>query len=157
MVRIQVCKSKDLGFIMALWCTLNKLLFLYAPFSQNKDRQIINTYLIRECYIEYTIISTSFDTNLMISSVQFSLCCVWLFATPWTAAHQASLSITCSNAQIHVHWVSDVIQPSHPLSSPLPPAFNISQHQGLFQWVSSSNQVAKVLELQLQHQSLQDW
>ena len=58
-------------------------------------------------------------------------------------------------AQIHVHWVSDAIQPSHPLSSPSPPAFHLSQHQGLFQWVSSSYQVADVLELQLQHQSFQ--
>ena len=55
-------------------------------------------------------------------------------------------------AQIHVHWVGDAIQPSHPLSSPFPPAFNLSQHQGLSQWVSSSNQVAKVLEYQPQHQ-----
>ena len=54
-----------------------------------------------------------------------------------------------------VHWVGDVIQPSHPLLPPAPPAFNISQHQGLFQWVSSSHQVAKALELQLQHQSFQ--
>ena len=57
--------------------------------------------------------------------------------------------------QTHVHWVGDAIQPSHPLSSPSPPAFNLSQPQGLFQWVSSSHQVAKVLEFQLQHQSLQ--
>ena len=49
----------------------------------------------------------------------------------------------------------DAIQPSHPLSSPSPPAFNLSQHQGIFQWVSSSHQVAKVLELQLQYQSFQ--
>ena len=56
-------------------------------------------------------------------------------------------------AQTHVHWVGDTIQPSHPLSSPSPPAFNLSQHQGLFQWVSSLHQVAKVLEFQLQHQS----
>ena len=49
----------------------------------------------------------------------------------------------------------DAIQPSHPLSPPSPPAFNLSQHQGLFQWVSSLHQVAKVLELQLQHQSFQ--
>ena len=49
-------------------------------------------------------------------------------------------------AQTHVHWVSDVIQPSHSLSSPSPPAFNLAQHQGLFQWVSYLNQVAKVLE-----------
>ena len=57
--------------------------------------------------------------------------------------------------QTHVHWVGDAIQPSHPLSSPSPLAFNLSQHQGLFKWVSSSHQVAKVLELQLQHQSFQ--
>ena len=57
--------------------------------------------------------------------------------------------------QTHIHRISDAIQPSHPLSSPSPPAFNLSQHQGLFQWVSSSHQVAKVLEFQLQHQSFQ--
>ena len=58
-------------------------------------------------------------------------------------------------AQTHVHRVSDAIQPSHRLLSPSPPIFNLSQHQGLFQWVSSSYQVAKVLEFQLQHQSFQ--
>ena len=55
--------------------------------------------------------------------------------------------------QTHVHWVGDAIQPSHPLSSPSPPAPNPSQHQGLFQWVNSSHEVSKVLEFQLQHQS----
>ena len=58
-------------------------------------------------------------------------------------------------AQTHVHWISDAIQTSHPRSSLSPPAFNLSQHQGLFKWVSSSHQVDKVLELQLQHQSFQ--
>ena len=58
-------------------------------------------------------------------------------------------------AQTHVHWVDDAIQPSYPLSPPSPPAFNLSQNQGLFQWVSSSCQVAKVLKLQLRHQSFQ--
>ena len=57
--------------------------------------------------------------------------------------------------QTHVHWVSDATQPSHPLSSPSPPTFNLSQHQGLFRWVSSSHQVAKVLEFHLQYQSFQ--
>ena len=56
-------------------------------------------------------------------------------------------------AQTHIHWVSDAIQPSHPLSSPSPPAFNLAQHQGPFQWVGSLHQVAKVLEFHLQHQS----
>ena len=61
--------------------------------------------------------------------------------------------------QTHVHWVSDAIQSSHPLFSPCLPAFNLSQHQGLFKWVSSLHQVAKVLanvlEFQFQHQSFQ--
>ena len=83
-------------------------------------------------------------------SVQ-SLSRIRLFATPWTAAHQASLSHHqyAELAQIHVPQVSDAIQPSHPLSSPSPSAFNLSQHQGLFQGVSSSHQVNKVLEFQL--------
>ena len=58
-------------------------------------------------------------------------------------------------AQTHVLRVGDAIKPSHPLSSPSPPVFNLSQHQGLFQGVSSSHQVAKGLEFQLQHQSFQ--
>ena len=58
-------------------------------------------------------------------------------------------------AQTHVHRVSDAIQPSHPLSSPSLPTFNLFQHRGLFQGVSSLHQVAKVLEFQLQHQSFQ--
>ena len=77
-------------------------------------------------------------------------------ATPWTAACRVSPSFTISQSlftQTHIHWVCDAIQPSHPLSSPSLPGLNLSQQQGLFQWVSSSHQVAKVLELQLQHQS----
>ena len=57
------------------------------------------------------------------------------------------------STQTHVHRIGGAIQPSHPLSSPSPPALSLSQHQGLFQWVSSSHQAAKVLEFQLQHQS----
>ena len=59
------------------------------------------------------------------------------------------------STQTHIHLVSDIIQPSHPLLPPSPPAFNLSQHQGLFQWVSSSFQVAKILKLQLQDQFFQ--
>ena len=58
-------------------------------------------------------------------------------------------------SQTHVHWVGDVVQPSHPLSSPSPPALNLYQHQGLIQWVSSWHQGAKVSELWLQHQPFQ--
>ena len=57
--------------------------------------------------------------------------------------------------QTKVYWVNDAIQSSHPLSSPSPHALSLSQHMGLFQWVSSSYQVAKVLKLQFQHQSFQ--
>ena len=69
-------------------------------------------------------------------------------STPGLPVHQQFPEST----QTHVHWVGDAIQLSHPLSSPSPPTLNLSQHQGLFQWVSSP-QVAKVLEFQLQHQS----
>ena len=87
------------------------------------------------------------------SSVQ-SLNHVPLSASPWTAACQASCSSpTPRITQIHIHWVSDAIQPSHPLLSPFLPTFNLSQHQGIFKWVSSSHQVAKGLEFQ--HQSFQ--
>ena len=89
------------------------------------------------------------------SSVQL-LSCIQLFETPWTAERQASLSIINSKfTQTHVHWVSDAIQPSHPLSSPSVPAFNLSEHQGMFKWVSSLHEVATVLELQLKLQSFQ--
>ena len=71
--------------------------------------------------------------------------------TPGLPVHHQLLEFT----QTHVYWVVDAIQPSHPLSFPSVPTFKLSQHQGLFKWVSSSYQVAKVLELQLQHQSFQ--
>ena len=70
---------------------------------------------------------------------------------PGLPVHHQLLEFTLT----HVHWVSDAIKPSHPLSSPSPPAPNPSQHQSLFQWVNSSHEVAKVLELQLQRQSFQ--
>ena len=65
------------------------------------------------------------------------------------------LGIHIEETQTHGHWVSDAIQPSHPLSSPSPPALNLFQHQSRFKRVSSLHQVAKVLEFQLQHQSYQ--
>ena len=73
-----------------------------------------------------------------------SLSQVWLFVTPWAAACQASLSFTLSWSLLKLMSI-DAIQSSYPLSSTSPPAFNLSQHQSLFQWVSSSHQVAKVL------------
>ena len=91
------------------------------------------------------------------ASVQFSYSivsdCLWPTdcSMPGLLVHHQLPEFT----QTHVHWVSDAIQPSYPLSSPSPLTFNLSQQQGLFKWVSSSHQVAKVLEFQLQHQSFQ--
>ena len=72
-------------------------------------------------------------------------------STPGFRVHHQLSELT----QTHVHWVSDAIQPPHSLSCPFPPAFNNSQHQSLFKWVSSLYHVAKLLEFQLQHQSFQ--
>ena len=104
--------------------------------------------------IQVYILATITIMIWIISSVQ-SLRHVQLFETPWIAAHQASLSITNSQSLLtHVHQVGDAIQPFHSLSSPCSSP-KPSQHQGLFQWVNSLHEVVKVLEFQLQHQSLQ--
>ena len=80
-----------------------------------------------------------------------TLCDPMNCSTPGLPVHHQLPEFT----QTHVHRVGDAIQPCHPLSSPSPPDFNFSQHQGLFQWVRSSHQVAKVLDFELQHQSFQ--
>ena len=92
-----------------------------------------------------------------ISSVQFSCSVVSDSLRPHEPKHTVKPPVhhqLLESTQTHVHCVSNAIQPSHPLSSPSASAFSLSQHQGLFQWVSSSNQGAKVLKLQL-HQSFQ--
>ena len=80
-----------------------------------------------------------------------TLCDPMSRSTPGLSVHPQLPEFT----QTHAHRVGDTIQPSHPLSSPSPPSPNPSQHQGLFQWVNSLHEVAKVLEFQLQHQSFQ--
>ena len=97
----------------------------------------------------------------MYHSVQFSsvaqlcptLCDLMDCSTPGFPVHHQHPEL----AQTHVHPVGDAIQPSHPLLSPSSPAFNLSQRQGHSQWVSSSHQMAKVLEFQLQHQSFNEY
>ena len=97
------------------------------------------------------------SNHLIVCRLQFSsvtqscltLCSPMDCSPPGFPVHHQCLE----SPQTHVHQVSDAIQPSHPLSSPSPPALNLSQHQGLFKWVSSLHQVAQVLELQ--HQSFQ--
>ena len=93
-------------------------------------------------------------SHFQFSSVAWScptLCDPMDCSTPVLLVHQQLPVFT----QTHVHWVSDAIQPSHPLLSPSPPTFNLSQHQGLFRWIISLHQVAKLLECQFQHQSFQ--
>ena len=98
--------------------------------------------------------SGSFQMSQLFASVQFSsvaqlcltLCDPMDCSTPGLDVRHQLPEFT----QTNVHWVSDAIQPAHPLSSPSHPAFSLSQHQGLFKWVSSSDQVVKVLEFQVQ-------
>ena len=101
--------------------------------SANLEGLCLRGSFLQDCT---TWVSTTSD---QIRSDQ-SLSRVWLLATPWIAARQASLSITNSRSslRLHVHRVSDAIQPPHPLSSPSPPAPNPSQHQSLLQWVNSA-------------------
>ena len=80
-----------------------------------------------------------------------TLCDPMNHSTPGLPVHHQLLEFT----QTHVHWVSNAVQPSHPLSSPSPPAPKPSQNQILFQWVNSSHEVAKVLEFQHYHHSFQ--
>ena len=107
-------------------------------------------------YLALGLVPSKLWTNV---SVQFSsvtqscptLCDPMNHSTPGLPIHHHLPEFT----QIHVHQVSEAIQPSHPLSSPSPPAPNPSQHQSLFQWVNSSHEVVKVLQFQLHHHSLQ--
>ena len=109
----------------------------------------VNIYLQDSDIISFGFINP--EVGLLDDSVQSLSCDPMNWSTPGSPVHHQFLKL----AQTHVHWVGDAIQPSHPLSSPSLPAFDLSQHQGLSQWVSSSHQVAKILEFQLQHHSLQ--
>ena len=109
--------------------------------SPNRASYLTIYIYIYTCITQFSSIAQSCPT----------LCNPVDWSKPGFPVHHQLLELT----QTHVYLVNDAIQPSHPLLSPSPPAFNLSQHQGLFQWVSSSHQVAKVLELQLQHQSSQ--
>ena len=103
-------------------------------------------YRYIKAYEEITIAYIQFSS---VAQSCLTLCDPMNRSTPGLPVHHHLSEFT----QTHVHRVHDAIQPSHPLSSPSPPAPNPSQHQGLFQWVNSSHEVAKILEFQLQHQS----
>ena len=100
---------------------------------------------------------SSTTSQQLLSLLLFSLLShIWL-CYPMDCSMPDSPVLRCllKSAQARVHWVDDAIQPSHPLPSPSPSAFSLSQHQGLFQWVSFSYQGVKILELLLQHESFQ--
>ena len=114
----------------------------------------INIYTYIDIYIHIHVcvcVCVSILSSVQFSSVTQScptLCDPMNCSMPGLPVHHKLPEFT----QTHVHRVVDANQPSHPLSSPSPPAPNPSQHQGLFQWANSSHEVAKVLEFQLQHQ-----
>ena len=101
--------------------------------------------------LSFRIFFSSLKVKVLVTQSRLSLCDPMDRSTPSFPVHHQLLELT----QTHFLWVGDAIQPPHPLSSPSPHAFNLSQNQGLFKSVSSSHQVAKVLELQHQHQSFQ--
>ena len=120
------------------------------PFSRGSSQPKDQTQVSRTAFGFFTCWATR---EALLVSDQFSLvaqlcptlCNPMNRSTPGLPVHHQLPEFT----QNHVHRVSDAIQPSHPLSSPSPPAPNPSQHQSLFQWVNSSHEVAKVLEFQL--------
>ena len=124
----------------------------YPIASQQWHRECLPLHWLYECRLLCK--KSSIPRAIQFSSAAqlcLTLCNPMNLSTPGLPTHHQLLEFT----QTHVHWVGDAIQPSHPLSSPSPPALNLSQHQGLFKWVTSSHQVAKGLEFQLQHQSFQ--
>ena len=104
-----------------------------------------HSFYLNVVVLYFVFSSVQFSRSVVSDSLQPMNC-----STPGLPVHHQLPDST----QTHVHRVGDAIQPSHPLSSPSP-ALNLSQHPGLLKWVSSSHQVAKVLEFQLQHQSFQ--
>ena len=136
----RICDSSYI-FSFKSWIFKNQI----YEFSHNIKKQINLTSL------QIILEETRYTYFHRVNSVQFShsimsLCDPMECSSPGFPAHHQLPEL----AQTHVHQVGDAIQPSHPLLSPSPPAFNLAQHQGLFQWVSSSHQVAKILEFRLQ-------
>ena len=138
------------GFKLVFWksmAVLSTPKLVYIPWI------IYNAFILNasvKMSLETTNCLLPFKSNNHLCSVQScpTVCDPMDCSTPGLPVHHQLPEF----AQTHVHWVGDAIQPSHPLLSPSPTC-NLSQHGGLFQWVSSSHQVAQVLEFQLQHQA----
>ena len=125
-----------------LWCNTGSVIVLSSEGSISRvhSRQEVSSLKKMTCYV----VAVQSPSHVRLCNPMFCN------TTGFPILHHLS-----EFAQTHVHWVNDAIQPSHPLLSPSPPDLNLPQHQGLFQWVNSFLQVAKVLELQ--HQSLQQY
>ena len=161
---------QELQACLSFYCASLYWLHTWCDFTDWKFKQVYHHHFFQQqwfiswlSHFDNSQIFQAFSLLLylfswyVINSVQL-LSCVQLFATQRTGYSMPGLPVHHQLSElvhIHVHWLSDVIQLSHPLSSPSPPVLNLSQHQHLFKWVSSSHQVARVLELQLQHQSFQ--
>ena len=135
---------------------LSSLAFIKRLFSSSLSAIMVVSSAYRRLliFLPAILMETVRDFVFQFSSVAQScttLCDPMDCSMPGFPVHYQLLEFS----QIHVHRVGDAIQSSHPLSSPFPPAFDLSQHQGLFQGISSFHQVTKVLEFQLQHQSFQ--
>ena len=142
------------------WAFFNALIFLSCKslFWDKGPLISFSTDLCQLCGWSYRWVCLMVaEGQFLVWPVQFSssviptICDPMDWCMPSLPVHHQLPEFT----QIHVHWIGDAIQPSHPLLLPSPPTFNLLQHQGLYKWVSSSHQVAKVLEFQLQHQSFQ--
>ena len=133
-------------------------MFLNSPrtvlYSKIQSWQLVQKWF-EEVDFEYEEKFRKTYKNLCQLNFRFQFSCSVMSDSLWLHGLQHARppcpSPTPGVYQTHVHWVSDAIQPPHPLLSPSPPALNLSQHKGLFKWVSCSHQVAKVLEFQLQH------
>ena len=135
-------------------CNFSHLLFLKSKLFSWMVLSFQENWV--ETIESFQIPSPPISLTIIQSSSVHSLSHVWFSVTPSTAARQASLSITNSRSLLKLMPIESVMPSNHLiLCHPSPPALNLSQYQGLFQWVSSSHQVAKVLEFQLQHQSFQ--
>ena len=129
--------GNDVNIYLSIYLSIYLYIYIYGFFPHNSG------------YTVYSILMS------LLFSCSAQLCLTLCDSIDWSMPGYSVLHHLREFAQTHVHWVGDAIHPSHLLSPCSPPAFSLSQYQDLFQWFSSSQQVAKVLELRLQHQSFQ--
>ena len=142
----QVCSLGNRQLRHVFWF-LHRLIISEFPMAAGEGKfQSLNNFKVT-VYVMLATVPLANESHQIRSVTQScpTLCHPMNCSMPGLHVHHQLPEFT----ETHVHWVSDAIQPSHPQSSPSPPAPNPSQHQSLFQWVNSSHEVAKVLEFQL--------